>query len=72
MECNEFSYFIEKNAHESKISNFDFILKYCEENYIDVDDIIHLLNPNMFIKLQLEQQKEGMGKIKLTCEVLDI
>ena len=50
---NEFSLHIEKIAQENKISHMDAVLKYCEDNLLDPEDIAGKINKSLKEKIAL-------------------
>lgn len=51
--ANEFSLYIERFVLNSKnINHVDAVLKYCQENQIDEEDIKHLINKSLLNKLR--------------------
>jgi hypothetical protein len=50
---NEFALFIEKIVVDKKMSHMDAVLKYCEDNFIDPEDISKLINKNLKSKIEL-------------------
>lgn len=51
---SEFSLHIEQLAYEQKLGLIDVILQYCEENYIEPNDIAKLINKSLRDKLEVE------------------
>jgi cell division ATPase FtsA len=54
--ANEFSLHIEKSAHENKITHMEAVLKYCEDNMIDPQDIVKKINKSLKDKIALNMQ----------------
>lgn len=52
----QFSLHIEQVATEKKISYMEAILAYCEENFIEPDEIKHLVNKPLRDKLYIDMQ----------------
>ena len=50
---NEFALFIEDLVVEKRISHMDAVLLYCEQNYIDPEDISKMVNKNLKQKIEL-------------------
>jgi hypothetical protein len=50
---NEFSLFIESVVQEKRISHMDAVLLYCEQNFIDPEDISSMINKNLKQKIEL-------------------
>lgn len=57
---NEFALFIEDMVREKKLSHMDAVLKYCEENFIDPEDISPLINKNLKAKIELNMIEANM------------
>lgn len=49
---NEFSLFIESLVAEKRISHMDAVLLYCEQNFIDPEDISGMINKNLKQKIE--------------------
>jgi len=49
---NSFSLYIEQIVKEKKCTYLDAVLKYCEENYIDPQDIKSLINKSLKQKIE--------------------
>lgn len=65
----QFSMYIEKFAHERKMSHMDAVLKYCEENYVEPDDIKHLINKSLRDKIEVDMIGENMLPKRATLEI---
>lgn len=50
---SEFCLFIDEMVKERKINHMEAVLKYCEENFIDPEDISSLVNKNLKAKIEL-------------------
>jgi hypothetical protein len=51
---NDFSLFIEKEKVKTGKDYMDCILDYCQENYIDPEDVAALVNKNLRQKIAFE------------------
>ena len=51
--ANEFSLYIETVAMNKNIGAVDAILEFCEENYIEPDEVAKLINRSLKDKLEL-------------------
>jgi KaiC/GvpD/RAD55 family RecA-like ATPase len=51
---NEFSLHIEKMVSEHKMTYMDAVLKYCEENYLEPQDIAKLVNKSLKDKIEMD------------------
>ena len=47
-----FSLHIEELAQKHRISHMDAVLKYCEENFLEPDDIKNLINKTLKDKIE--------------------
>lgn len=50
---NEFALYIENLVIEKKITHMDAVLLYCEQNFIDPEDISKLINKNLKQKIEM-------------------
>ena len=57
---NEFALFIEKIVQDKKMTHMEAVLKYCEENYIDPEDISSLINKSLKQKIELNMIEANM------------
>jgi hypothetical protein len=64
-----FSLHIEKLAIERKLSYMDAVLKYCEENYLEPDDIKHLINKTLKDKIEQDMMESNLLPKKATLNV---
>lgn len=64
-----FSLHIEKLAVERKLSYMDAVLKYCEENYLEPDDIKHLVNKTLKDKIEQDMMESNLLPKKATLDV---
>jgi hypothetical protein len=55
-----FSLHVEELARKHKISHMDAVLKYCEENYLDPDDIKSLINKTLKDKIEMNMRELNM------------
>lgn len=60
--ASQFSLHIEKYAQEKRLSYTDAILKFCEENFVEPDDIKSLINKTLKDKIMCEMQEAGLLK----------
>ena len=56
---NEFSIHIETIARDQKLSYTDAILKYCEDNYLEPDEVSALISKSLKEKVALEFQEKN-------------
>jgi hypothetical protein len=64
-----FSLHIEKLAIERRLSYMDAVLKYCEENYLEPDDIKHLVNKTLKDKIEQDMMASNMLPKKATLDI---
>ena len=57
---NEFALFIEQLVQERKMTHMEAVLKYCEENFIDPEDISSLINKSLKQKIELNMIDANM------------
>lgn len=53
---SEFSHYIESLADDKEIGLIDTILMYCEDNYIEPEDVSSLINRSLKDKIEMEFQ----------------
>ena len=51
--ASDFSLFIETTAKEKNVGVVDIILEYCEDNYIEPEEISKLINKSLKDKLEM-------------------
>ena len=66
---SEFCLFIDEMVKERKMNHMEAVLKYCEENYLDPDDIKHLINKSLRDKLEVDLINENMLPKRATLEI---
>lgn len=49
---NEFSLHIEKMASERRMSHLDAVLKFCEEHYLEPDEVASKINKSLKEKIE--------------------
>jgi hypothetical protein len=54
---NEFSLYIEMMVQEHKISHMDAVLKYCEDNMLEPQDVSSKINKSLKDKIELNMQE---------------
>ena len=64
-----FSLHIEKLAIERRLSYMDAVLKYCEENYLEPDDIKHLINKTLKDKIEQDMMESNLLPKKATLDI---
>ena len=66
---NEFALYIENVVIERKISHMDAVLLYCEQNFIDPEDISKLINKNLKQKIELNMIEANYLPKKGTLDI---
>lgn len=66
---NEFALFIEQMTRDKKISHMDAVLKYCEENFIDPQDISSLVNKSLKAKIELNMIESNLLPKRGTLDI---
>jgi hypothetical protein len=64
-----FSLHIESIASEKRISHMDAVLLYCEENFIEPNDVKNLINKSLRDKIENDMIEANMLPRKATLEV---
>lgn len=54
----EFSEFVQRWSYKNNLSAKDFILEYCEEKMIDIEDAIKLLTPTLKENIKADFNEE--------------
>lgn len=52
--ANEFSLHIEGLVRDKKVSYMDAVLLYCQENYVEPQDIASLINKSLKDKIEMD------------------
>lgn len=66
---NEFSLFIETTKANTGKDYMECILEYCEENFIDPEDIAQLVNKNLKQKIAFELSEQNYFPKKATLDL---
>jgi hypothetical protein len=66
---NEFSIYIESIVADKKITHMEAVLLYCQENYIDPEDISSMINKNLKQKIELNMIEENYLPKKGTLDI---
>lgn len=64
-----FSLHIEELARTHKISHMDAVLKYCEDNYLEPDDIKSLINKTLKDKIEMNMREANLLPKQATLDV---
>lgn len=67
--ASSFSLHIEKLASEQKLSYMDAVLRYCQDNYLEPDDIKHLINKTLKDKIEQDMMEANMLPKKASLDV---
>lgn len=51
--ANDFSLFIETTANEKNIGVVDTLIQYCEDNYLEPEEVAKLVNKSLKDKLEM-------------------
>lgn len=51
--ANDFSLHIEQKVHDTNMSYMDAVLEYCSNNYLEPEDISHLVNKSLKDKIEM-------------------
>jgi hypothetical protein len=66
---NEFALYIESIVAEKNISHMDAVLLYCEQNFIDPEDISSMINKNLKQKIELNMIEMNLLPKKGTLDI---
>jgi hypothetical protein len=64
-----FSMHIEEMAMTHKISHMDAVLKYCEDNFLEPDDIKSLVNKTLKDKIEMNMRESNLLPKQATLDV---
>lgn len=56
----QFSLFIEQIAAEKRMSHMDAVLKYCEENFLEPDEVKSLINKTLKDKIEVDMREANL------------
>lgn len=56
---NEFALYIESVVVEKKMTHMEAVLLYCEQNFIDPEDISRLINKNLKQKIEMNMIEQN-------------
>lgn len=65
----QFSMHIEQLAAEKKITHMEAVLKYCEENFIEPDEIKSLINKPLKDKIEIDMREANLLPKLATLDV---
>ena len=69
---SSFSLYIEELAQKNRISHMDAVLKYCEDNFVEPDDIKNLINKTLKDKIENDMREVNLLPKQATLNVQDI
>lgn len=64
-----FSLHIEEMTQQHRISHMDAVLKYCQDNYLEPDDIKNLINKPLKDKIENDMREANMLPKQATLDV---
>jgi hypothetical protein len=64
-----FSLFIEEIVREKRISHMDAVLKYCEDNFIEPDEVKSLINKTLKDKIEVNMREANLLPKQATLDV---
>lgn len=64
-----FSLFIEELSSTKRISHMDAVLQYCQENYIEPDEIKSLINKTLRDKIEVDMREANLLPKQATLDV---
>ena len=64
-----FSLHIEEVARKNRISHMDAVLKYCEENFLEPDEIKSLVNKTLKDKIENDMRQANLLPKQATLDV---
>lgn len=67
--ASSFSMYIETYAREKSMSYMDAVLQYCQETYVDPEDIKHLINKSLRDKIEVDMIEANMLPKRATLDV---
>jgi len=67
--ASQFSMYIEKSAIANRMSHMDAVIQYCADNYVDPDDIKHLINKSLKDKIEVDMINENMLPKRATLDI---
>jgi hypothetical protein len=67
--ASSFSLHIEKIAADNRLSYMDAVLKYCQDNYLEPDDIKHLINKTLKDKIEQDMMDANLLPKKASLDI---
>lgn len=65
----QFSLRIEQMASEKRMSHMEAVLKYCEDNFIEPDEIKSLINKPLRDKIEIDMREANLLPKQATLDV---
>ena len=65
----QFSLHIEQMASEKRMTHMDAVLKYCEENFVEPDEIKSLINKTLRDKIEIDMREANLLPKQATLDV---
>lgn len=65
----QFSLHIEQMASEKRMSHMEAVLKYCEENFIEPDEIKSLINKPLRDKIEIDMREANLLPKQATLDI---
>ena len=56
----QFSLHIEQMASEKRMTHMEAVLKYCEENFVETDEIKSLINKTLRDKIEIDMREANL------------
>lgn len=56
----QFSLHIEQMASEKRMTHMEAVLKYCEENFVEPDEIKSLINKTLRDKIEIDMREANL------------
>lgn len=65
----QFSMHIEEMASQKRMTHMEAVLKYCEENYVEPDEIKSLINKPLRDKIEIDMREANLLPKQATLDV---
>lgn len=65
----QFSLHIEQMASEKRMTHMEAVLKYCEENFVEPDEIKSLINKTLRDKIEIDMREANLLPKQATLDV---
>lgn len=65
----EFAMFIDSHVAQTGLTHMEAVLKYCEENYIDPEDISSMINKQLKEKIAVNMMEENYLPKRATLDI---